>query len=567
MGKMVMYCVFHREFFLIDNNQEFIFFGVNEVYCKKNEKGKNVIYEYELEKYNPFLQKRGYMETSAYLHVYWNELYKNNEMVGFSQYDMTHYNKYDNLDKNTIYLLPYGGYIVKNGIWSHLMFSDIINLNFLVESYNKTFGKTYSIAELEDMPLSLLQTNIYPIKIYEKLCIWLEILVKEIYPWSNEPPYQTHFGSIGGYTERVLSIFNAFEIYEGCRYESLNIAHQHVYDACDYQYDKTLFLNKYSQDVHTKYMKNVTGNYDDVNYCMFNAMCYLNGITYSCEGIHKKDRVGLYFKREDESNHREVGFDIEAQDPRILILNEIIYVVFICLSPYENQEYCIGITQFNEWNPIFLQIENIKKNHIEKNWTPFVKDNQLYFVYNYDPLIIINYDFNQNGICKVVYRQKNCSLPINTSITYLRGGSNLIHYKDGYYIGGCHSKIRKNCLEKYTHIILLNTNTWELVYISKPVMYLCDIKDELNAWWQSPGSNKKLETFNSNTNILFDKTPHMIQNPVSLYLKDDKFYMTINVRNSVSLLYELSFANLFDFIKSGKHIGYYDNFVKECILI
>ena len=107
---MVMFCVFHREFFLRDDNRNFIFFGVNEAYCKKIEKGANVIYEYELEIYNPFLQKRGYMETSAYLHVYWNKLYKNNDMVGFSQYDMIHYNNYDNLNTDTIYLLPIGGY-------------------------------------------------------------------------------------------------------------------------------------------------------------------------------------------------------------------------------------------------------------------------------------------------------------------------------------------------------------------------------------------------------------------------------------------------------------------------
>ena len=89
--KFTMFCIFHREFFLRDDNSNFIFFGVNEAYCKKNKKENNVIYEYELEIYNPFLQKRGYMETSAYLHVYWNKLYENNDMVGFSQYDMIHY--------------------------------------------------------------------------------------------------------------------------------------------------------------------------------------------------------------------------------------------------------------------------------------------------------------------------------------------------------------------------------------------------------------------------------------------------------------------------------------------
>lgn len=562
----IMFCVFHREFFLRDDNKDFIFFGVNEAFQKKNKKENNVIYEYELEKYNPFLQKRGYMETSAYLHVYWNKLYKNNDMVGFSQYDMIHYNKYDNLNTDTIYLLPIDVYIVAHGVWNKFMYSNFNNLNFLIESYNKFFCKTYTIEELEYMPLSLLQTNIYPVKIYEKLCAWLEILVEEIYPWSNMPPYQTHFGSIGGYTERALAIFNAFQIYEGCKYEYLPIRHERIDYGNENQYNEKLFLNNYNQEVYSKYIGNVTGNYDDVNYCMFNALCYLNGITYSCERIGKKNEmIGLYFKRDDQSNHREEGFDISAQDPRIFILNDTVYVVFFCESPYENQEYCIGITPFNEWKPTFLQVENMKKNNIEKNWAPFVKDNQLYFVYNYDPLIIIKYDFNINGICKVVYRQGNCSLPINTGSTYLRGGSNLLHYKDGYYIGGCQSRgLRLNeCWLHYTHIILLNTNTWELVYISKAVMYLHDIKEEFNAWFESPGSKKKLDVLNINTNILADKTPHKKQVPISLYLKDDKFYLTINVRDTVSLLYELSFANLFNFIKSGKDIGYYNNFIVD----
>jgi hypothetical protein len=233
--------------------------------------------------------------------------------------------------------------------------------------------------------------------------------------------------------------------------------------------------------------------------------------------------------------------------------------VFISLSPYANQNRCIGITPFDEWNPIFLQIENMQ-NKIEKNWAPFVKDNKLFFVYNYDPLIIIHYDFNSQGICNVIFKQ-DCNLPFNTSNTYLRGGSNLIHYKDSYYIGGCHSRIHKGCFEHYTHIILLNTETWELVYVSKPVMYTYNLKEELNCWWKSPGHKKMLDTFN---NILVDRTPHIIQDPISLYVKDNKFYMTINVRDCVSLLYELSFANLFDFIKTNP-VGYYDNYVKDAI--
>jgi len=555
-----LFIVYHNEISHNEHQEEnyFTYFGVNEIY--KKTKQTNTILEYELEIYNPFLQKRGYMETSAYLHVYWNKLYINKDMVGFSQYDMKHNEIYDNLEKNTIYLLNSGNTIVSNKQWNNLMFPNLRNLDFLIQSYNSFFNKNYSMNELEYLPLSLWQTNIYPIKIYEKLCGWLEVLVEEIYPWSNEPPYETHFGSIGGYTERALSIFNAFEIYQGVQYRNLNI--QPIYDNLPReQYNTKSFLNNYSQDVYTKYIGNITGTHLDVNFCMFNSICYLNEICYSCERAHKNDKNGLFFKRDDWEFHREYGFNIEAEDPRIFILNNEIYVIFICLSPYENQNRCIGITLFNEWKPIFLQIENMPKNYIEKNWAPFVKNDKLFFVYNYDPLVILHYDFNQEGICNVIFTQENVNLPIDTSNTYLRGGSNLIHYKDDYYIGGCHSRIYKNCFEHYTHIVLLDTKKWELVYVSKPIMFLCDVKTELNCWWLSPGC-KALDTFH---NILIDKTPNIIQDPVSLYVKDNKYYITINVRDCVTLMYEIQYSNLLDITKKNKYIGYFDNYVKEII--
>jgi len=564
---VVMFCVYHKDFSKSEVKSEqdssIFYFGVNEIYQKDKERD-NIILECELEKYNPFLQKRGYMETSAYLHVYWNNLHKDKEMIGFYQYDMKVNTNLKELQKDAIYILNSGRKIVKNGQWNHFMFPALRDLNFLINSYNKHFDKKYTVSFLEDAPLSLWQTNIYPIKVYEKLCKWLEVLIEEIYPWSIQPPYETHFGSIGGYTERALGIFNAFEIYEGIKYKNLEIVPIENNATAKEQYNIKSFLNNYSQDVHTKFIDNITGNYTDVNYCMFKAQCYVNGVYYTCERINKRGKNGLYFKTGyNNSEYIERAFDIEGEDPRIFTLNEKVYVAFICISPYKDQKRCIGITPFDNWNPVFLQVENMEKNAIEKNWAPFVKDDKLYFVYNYDPLVIISYDFNPQGICNVVFKQNNCTLPINTSNTYLRGGSNLIHYKDGYYIGGCHSRIFKKGFEHYTHIVLLNTNAWELVYVSKPIVYMCPLKDELNAWWTYPGYKKRLDMFN---NILVDKTPNIIQDPISLYMKDEKFYMSINVRDCVSLLYELSFSNLFDFIQTNKNIGYYDNYVKETIV-
>jgi hypothetical protein len=164
-----------------------------------------------------------------------------------------------------------------------------------------------------------------------------------------------------------------------------------------------------------------------------------------------------------------------------------------------------------------------------------------------------------------VFIQDNLSLPFNTSETYLRGGSNLIHYKDQYMIGGCHSRIYKNSIfEHYTHIILLDTNDWKLVYVSKPVKYLSGTAyNSPHSWWMLPDSHIKIMVYN---NIIVDKMPNIIQDPISLYEKDEKYFITINVRDTISLLYEISFDNILDFTRIDRAIGYYDNYIKEMLL-
>jgi len=554
-----MFCVYHTKFYLREDNFYFTFFGVNELYPKQRQINGHL--EYELDIYNPFLQKRGYMETSAYLHVYWNKLYKTKDMIGFSQYDMNHKAKYDTLEKDTMYLLLTGLPIVKDGVWDRLMFPHLRNLEFLMSSYNKFFGKQYTLAHLESIPLSLWQTGIYPVRIYEKLCGWLERLVEEVYPWSVSPPYETHFGSMGGYTERALSLFNAFEIVEGTPASALAIEHGEgaVYKT-NYSTSKSPF-NQFSQDVHAKYIENVTGDERGVDFCMFHARTVFRDQTYSCERICKGGRNGLRFVKDGVV--REYGFEIEGEDPRLCAVGDHVYVIFICLSPYAGQTRGIGITKFDEWDPVFLQVDGMRKNGIEKNWAPFEKDGCLYFVYNYDPLVVLSYDFNRAGVCRVVFKQGDVALPFDTSGTHLRGGSNLIRYKDGYYIGGCHSRIFKSCFEHYTHIVLLNTTTWTLEYVSKPVLYYFSGKEPLNNWHTH--ARKSVKPLEGVENRLTDRSPHIIQDPISLYQHNDRYYVTVNVRDCVSLLYELSFRNLFDACKTGQPIGQHDRIVRDMI--
>ena len=523
----------------------FAYYCVNEVidkYETPKRYGLPIIYEYELPKYNPFLQLRHYMETSAYLHIYNNNLHKDLDFIGICQYDMLHTEEYNDLQKDRIYILDSGESIALNGVWNNKMFPNIRNVDFLLESYNNHFKKTYTVHELNNAPLSLWQTNIYPKQIFEKLCSWLSILVDEVYPWSIEPPYETHWGVMGGYTERAIAIFNAIEIIESqCKFRLFNLIHREMCEKM--QYDKKCFLQYYDYNVYTKYVDNITTvEIDNLHYSMFKAVYRDDNPTvgederrtggeddenqkYACERICVNGRNGLLFQT--KTTNVVYGFEIEAEDPRMVKVNDKLYVVFICLSPYEGQNRCIAITEFDKFEPTYLQIENMQKNPIEKNWAPFEKDGKLHFVYNYDPLVILTYDFNKDGICKVIYKQNNVDLPIKTETTFLRGGSNLLHYRDNYYIGGCHSRIHDGTrFYHFTHIVLLDVVNWTIVFLSKPVIYNYKKNDILRV---------------NGTNILFDMNPNCIQDPVSIYKNHDKYYITINIRDSITHLYEIEF--------------------------
>jgi len=507
----------------------FVFYCVNEVIEKyeiPKKYGLPIIYEYELPKYNPFLQLRSYMETSAYLHIYNNNLHKDLDFIGICQYDMIHVEEYNDLEKDQIYILDSGEAIALNGDWTDKMFPKVRNIDFLLESYNKFFKKNYTKYDINNAPLSLWQTNIYPTAIFEKLCSWLNLLVEEVYPWSVEPPYETHWGVMGGYTERAIAIFNAIEIIErDCKFGLFDVLHTELCNKM--QYDKRFFLNYYDTNIYTKYIDNITTvEIDDSNYTMFKAICYSDeGIMHSCERICVNNRNGLLFQ--NNNNNIVYGFEIEAEDPRMIKINNKIYVVFICLSPYEGQQRCIAITEYKKFAPVYLQVENMKMNEIEKNWAPFEKDGELYFVYNYDPLIILTYDFNKEGICKVIYKQNNIDLPFKTESTFLRGGSNLIHYRDNYYVGGCHSRINDGTrFYHFTHIVLLDVVNWRIVFLSKPIIY----------------NYKKYDLLRVNTtNVLFDMMPNCIQDPISLYTKNNKYYITVNIRDCITHLYEIQF--------------------------
>jgi len=205
----------------------------------------NTVLEYELAKYHPQLQERGFMETSCFVHIAQNQLYGAAQYVGVCQYDMRWTKKSTQIvraldralsnhsnskswfyklkaklslaidTQKTVFAQIAGPF--KNADQSFNPMAATISFDwaFLLKSYNQFFNTNYELSILDRATLTLWQTYLMPTPIFSELASWLTILCEEVYPWANEPPYETHWGVLGGFTERAESLFMAIREQEG----------------------------------------------------------------------------------------------------------------------------------------------------------------------------------------------------------------------------------------------------------------------------------------------------------------------------------------------------------------
>lgn len=197
------------------------YFGVNQDHDKYllTSEGKieplgnrdDVCLEYRLPNYDASLQMNGFMETSAYIHIYKNKLHLPYEFIGIAQYDMIWSDDTIQLVRNhhqtDVVLSKTKDIIFLEGQWHSLMYAERFPLDYIIESYNRYFKSNHTKEDLEGRYLTLWQTYFMHRSVFEDLTGWLSVLVYEIYPWANRPPYETHWGHLGALTERAEAIF------------------------------------------------------------------------------------------------------------------------------------------------------------------------------------------------------------------------------------------------------------------------------------------------------------------------------------------------------------------------
>jgi hypothetical protein len=128
--------------------------------------------------------------------------------------------------------------------------------------------------------------------------------------------------------------------------------------------------------------------------------------------------------------------DTGPQDARIFVYRNDVWVVFNMLNKDSvRRMHIYNVSNSAGGNAKALMIDNMDRGHTEKNWTPFVFNGNLFFIYCFFPLVVLLCD-TVSGTCKVVYKGDNRSIDVNKSF---RGGSPATLVKDNTFVGWLHT--------------------------------------------------------------------------------------------------------------------------------
>jgi hypothetical protein len=213
------------------------------------------------------------------------------------------------------------------------------------------------------------------------------------------------------------------------------------------------------------------------------------------------------------------------EDPRI-VLDENNQLFFTFNMIDEDRRRKIWLYDIFTDYQVPFSIQNNQFSEVEKNWTPFVKNNKLYFIYSYKPLKILQCP-TKKGVCEFISSIEN-----SDQIGSLRGGTQLVKFRDSdYFVGIARTTISCHKCQRFyrPHLVVLSTTSgkFHLTYVSEPLM-LDDIP-MFASYFMS--QNRNSQDFCDN--IIRIMTPGSI---IDWKWPDDKLTFTISINDKRSFI-------------------------------
>ena len=290
--------------------------------------------------------------------------------------------------------------------------------------------------------------------------------------------------------------------------------------------DKNMYVIHHYESINTKYNLHEFCDKTNWNGCFRRTnkeITFFNPSIY--DKTYKLVKVAPFNYCDPNRLTLPTSFDAEEDYKVVLMKNDKpVYVIsraedgrlikcqqrLICI--YTAPHWGIGelssvVHMFDFSNNKKWRLKYDKITRLEKNWSPFVYNDELYLSYKLSPHTVLKCDIN-TGICTEMYVSKS-KLPSNA-----RGSSQIIPWKNKY-IGIAHTTITTGMMERtYVHyIFIMNENPpFEIVNSSIPF------------------------TFPKYFNDWRDK----IQFCCGLFIKDKYFYMSYGVADCVSFLLKVN---------------------------
>lgn len=214
-----------------------------------------------------------------------------------------------------------------------------------------------------------------------------------------------------------------------------------------------------------------------------------------------------------------------AEDPRLIVYNNQLVVVYNDLVDRSRRMHLAFLTLDNETFEVqkiqALKKEGAEKN-TEKNWVPFVFEDQLYFVYETQPWTILKYE--QDGTCSVF---KSTDILIPGETPYLSGGTPAVQIGDEF-VSFYHirSGVTRSYISWNRYIYLVGAYTFE----AKPPF-------DLKKLTVRPLSYRGAYNLNDN--------PKKILYPVGLIEQKDHFELSLGVNDDRTEIVHVDKEKLF----------------------
>ena len=209
---LTIFCVFHKTLPKIEDKRNLVFYGVNE---KIEPSDLNVIYEYELKKYNPFFQECGYAETSALIHCGLNDLC-DTEYIGFCHYSkLFNQHIFPPLHPNICICVYRCNHNFDETSYFHCVMKD-----YFVTQYNLFFGDKIKLEDFSFVGAPLMNMFIIHNTIYKKCFPFWQKIAKGMFPfckyiskpWTGDKPQERD-------TSLMMEVFVGATL----KYQNINI--------------------------------------------------------------------------------------------------------------------------------------------------------------------------------------------------------------------------------------------------------------------------------------------------------------------------------------------------------